>query len=93
MDEGIFITVTDDEGASFRLEVLGEVEYGQDVYCVFLPADMSEDDPDYGFVILQVVEADGGIEYDSVDDEETLQKVYALYMEELYAEEDEEAGE
>lgn len=90
MDEGIFISITDEEGSTFRLEVLGEVEFGSDVYGVFLPADMNEDDPDYGFVILQEIEADGGIEYASVDDEETLQKVYALFMEELYAEEDEE---
>ena len=90
MDEGIFISITDEEGATFRLEVLGEVEFGKDVYSIFLPADMSEDDPEYGFVILQVIEAEGGIEYASVDDEETLQKVYALFMEELYAEEEEE---
>ncbi len=90
MDEGIFISITDEDGVTFRLEVLGEVEFGANVYSVFLPADMNEDDPDYGFVILQVIEADGGIEYASVDDEETLQKVYALFMEELYAEEDEE---
>ncbi len=93
MDEGVFISITDEEGATFRLEVLGEVEFGTDVYNVFLPADMDENDPDYGFVILKVIEVDGGIEYVSVDDEETLQKVYALYMEELYAEEDEEEAE
>ena len=90
MDEGIFISITDEEGVTFRLEVLGEVEFGKDVYSIFLPADMKEDDPDYGFVILQVIESEGGIEYASVDDEETLQKVYALFMEELYAEEEEE---
>lgn len=88
MDEGYFISITDEEGATFRLEVLGEVEFGTEVYNVFLPADMDENDPDYGFVILKVIEVDGGIEYVSVDDEETLQKVYALYMEELYAEEE-----
>lgn len=93
MDEGYFISLTDDEGATFKLEVLGEVEFGEDVYGVFLPADMDEEDPDYGFVILQAIENGGEIEYASVDDEETLQKVYALYMEEVFAEEDEEDGE
>ena len=90
MDEGIFISLTDEEGQNFKLEVLGEVEFGEDVYGIFLPADMDENDPDYGFVILKVVENGGEVEYDSVDDEETLQKVYAIYMEELYAEEDAE---
>ncbi len=88
MDEGYFISLTDDDGANFKLEVLGEVEFGADVYGVFLPADMDEEDPDYGFVILQVIENGGEIEYASVDDEETLQKVYAIYMEEVFNEEE-----
>lgn len=91
MDEGYFISLTDEEGATFKLEVLGEVEFGEDVYGVFLPADMDEEDPDYGFVILKVEERGGEVEYASVDDEETLQKVYAIYMEEVFAEEEEEA--
>ena len=90
MEEGYFISLTDDEGQNFKLEVLGEVEFGADVYGVFLPADMDEEDPDYGFVILKVIENGGEIEYASVDDEETLQKVYALYMEEVFADEDED---
>ncbi|MBR5491013.1 MAG: DUF1292 domain-containing protein [Oscillospiraceae bacterium] len=93
MDEGIFISLTDDEGATFKLEVLGEVEFGEDVYGVFLPTDMDEDDPDYGFVILQVIDNGGEVEYASVDDEEKLQKVYAIYMEEVFADEEEEEEE
>lgn len=92
MDEGYFISLTDDEGANYRLEVLGEVEFGADVYGVFLPADMDENDPDYGFVILKVIENGGEVEYASVDDDETLQKVYAIYMEEVFAEEEEDEG-
>lgn len=89
MDEGYFIDLTDDEGNSFRLEVLGEVEYENDTYVVFLPADMDENDPDYGFVILKANENSGEIVYDSVDDDELLQKVYAIYMEEVFNAEDE----
>lgn len=93
MDEGYFISLTDEEGSTFKLEVLGEVEFGEDVYGVFLPADMDEEDPDYGFVILKVEERGDEVEYASVDDEETLQKVYAIYMEEVFAEEDAEEAE
>ena len=80
MQEGYFINLTDDEGNSFDLEVVGEVEYEGGTYVVFLPADMSEDDPDYGFIILKSVEENGEESFDSVDDDETLEKVYALYM-------------
>lgn len=88
MDEGYFIDLTDDEGNSFKLEVLGEVEYEDETYVVFLPADMDENDPDYGFVILKSVDVGGEENFDSVDDEETLQKVYALYMEKVFADEE-----
>lgn len=93
MDESYFIDLTDDEGNSFRLEVLGEVEYEGETYVVFLPADMDEDDPDYGFVILKSVDVGGEESFDSVDDEEKLQKVYALYMENIFSDEEEPDGE
>ncbi|MBQ2619069.1 MAG: DUF1292 domain-containing protein [Oscillospiraceae bacterium] len=82
--------MTDEEGNNFRLEVVGEVEFEGELYRVFLPTDMDEDDPDYGFIILKSSMNGDEELLDSVDDEETLEKVYALYMEELF---DEEADE
>jgi len=89
MDEAIFIEITDDTGETFKLEIIGEVEYEGENFVVFLPADMEEDDPDYGFVILKSTEVDGEEQFDSVDDEELLDKIYALYMSEVFADEDE----
>lgn len=89
-NEGIFVDMTDEEGNNFRLEVVGEVEFENELYRVFLPTDMDEDDPDYGFIILKSSMNGDEELLDSVDDEETLEKVYALYMEELF---DEEADE
>lgn len=88
-DEGIFVDMTDEEGNNFRLEVVGEVEFEGELYRVFLPTDMDEDDPDYGFIILRSSMNGDEELLDSVDDEETLEKVYALYMEELFDEEEE----
>ena len=66
------------------------MEYEGELYRVFLPTDMDEDDPDYGFIILKSV-MDGDEELlDSVDDEELLEKVYAIYMEEVFSDEEEE---
>lgn len=89
-NEGIFVDMTDEEGNNFRLEVVGEVEFEGELYRVFLPTDMDEDDPDYGFIILKSSMNGDEELLDSVDDEETLEKVYALYMEELFDEEDDE---
>ena len=89
-EEGFFVDITDEEGNNFKLEIVGEVEYEDALYRVFLPTDIEEDDPDYGFIILKCAEVDGEEMLDSVDDEELLEKVYSVFMEELFNEEDEE---
>ena len=83
-EEGYFVDLTDEEGNNFRLEIVGDVEYEDALYRVFLPTDIDEDDPDYGFIILKCTEVDGEEMLDSVDDEELLEKVYAVFMEELF---------
>ena len=92
-EEGYFVDITDEEGNNFKLEIVGDVEYEDALYRVFLPTDMDEDDPDYGFIILKCTEVDGEEMLDSVDDEELLEKVYAVFMEELFDEEEEEEEE
>lgn len=84
-----FITLTDDEGNSFELEHLDTLEVEGETYMAFLPADMNEDDEDYGIIILKVVEEDGEELLGSVDDEDELNRVYDRFMEILFAEEDE----
>ena len=90
-----YITIEDDEGNEFELEHLSTLEFEGEEYMVFLPADMDEDDPDYGFIILRVEEADGEEQFVSVDDEDLLQRVYEYYMENIFSDEEEEneAGE
>ncbi len=89
-EEGYFVDITDEEGNNFKLEIVGDVEFEDELYRVFLPTDIDEQDPDYGFIILKCTQVDGEEMLDSVDDEELLEKVYAVYMEELFDEEDEE---
>ena len=83
-----FITITDDEGNEFELELLDTMEFEGETYSAFLPADMDEDDPDYGIIILKVIEEDGEELFGSVDDEDELQRVYDHFMEILFADED-----
>ena len=88
-----YITIEDDDGNEFELEHLSTLEFEGDEYMVFLPADMDEDDPDYGFIILQVEEADGEEQFVSVDDEEKLQRIYDYYMETIFTEDEEDVPE
>ena len=84
-----FITIIDDDGQEFELEVLDSMDYNGESYVAFLPADMDEKDPDYGMIILRSVLDDNGDElFESIDDEEQLQDVYEHFMVLLFDDED-----
>ncbi len=78
-----YITVTDDDGNEFELELLDSIEFEGSAYTVFLPANidsMDTQDPDYGFIILKNIEENGEELFGSVDDEDELNRVYEYYM-------------
>lgn len=86
-----YLTIEDEEGNEFELEILNEFElYGQD-YLAALPADMDEDDPDFGIILLKIMEENGEELFGSIDDDDELDKVYNYYMEEIFADEDEDS--
>lgn len=85
-----FITVTDEEGQEFELEHLGTIEHSGQAYMAFLPAEMDEDDEDFGMIILKVIEENGEELLADVDDQAELNAVYELFMEQLFQEEDED---
>lgn len=85
-----FISVTDEDGNEFELEHLGTLEHNDITYMAFVPADMDEENEDYGMIILQVVTVDGEELLADVDDAALLNQVYDQFMEELFAEDDED---
>lgn len=92
--EGELVTIEDEDGNEFELEHIDSLEYDGEDYSLFLPANTDPDDPDYGFIILRE-EYDGGTQelaYNSVDDEELLVRVYDLFMEKLFGDEDSDEG-
>ncbi len=86
-----FVTIVDDDGQEFELELLDTMDYNGKTYTAFLPADMAEDDPDYGMIILRSQLDESGEElYESIDDEDELNDVYEHFMVLLFDDEDEE---
>lgn len=84
-----FITIIDDDGAEFELEVLDTMDYKGQSFTAFLPADMDEDDPDYGIIILRCVTDENGDElFESIDDDDELQNVYEHFSRILFDDED-----
>ena len=84
-----FITIIDDDGAEFELEVLDTMDYNNQTFVAFLPADMDENDPDYGIIILRSVLDENGEElFESIDDEDELQDVNEHFSRILFDDED-----
>lgn len=84
-----FMTIVDEDGTEFELEVLSTLEYNGCTYLAVIPAG-SEEEQDLEVSILKSVEEDGEPLLCAIEDEEELQAVYDLIMEELYAEDEDE---
>ena len=80
-----FITITDEDGNEFEVEVLSTVEYNGASYMAVIPAN-GEDDLRLEVSILKSVEEDGEPLLCAIDDEAELQAVYDLVMDSLYDE-------
>lgn len=86
---GDIITIVDDDGQEFELELLDTMDYNGQTFSAFVPADMAEDDPDYGMIILREVQDENGETlFESIDDEDELQDVYEHFMILLFDDED-----
>ena len=84
-----FMTIVDEDGTEFELEVLSTLEYNGETYLAVTLADGEEyDNPEVS--ILKSVEEDGEPILAAIEDEEELEAVYSLIMDQLYEEDDEE---
>ena len=89
---GYFITIADEDGNEFDLELLDTIDLDGESYSVFVPADienMDVNDPDYGLIFLRNREENGEEYFDSIDDDDELNRVYEAYQTILDAEEEE----
>ena len=84
-----FITIVDDDGQEYELEVLSTLEYDGNTYMAVIPAADSLEELQLEVSILKSIEEDGEPILCAIEDEEELQAVYDLIMDELYEEEEE----
>ena len=85
-----FITIVDEDGTQYELEVLTSLEYNGFSYLAVIPA--ADGDPeiaDYQISILKSVDEDGEEVLCAIEDESELEAVNDLIMAQLYEEEDE----
>lgn len=81
-----FITIVDEEGTEYELEVLTTLEYNGNTYMAVIPADDGSDSLDLEVSIFKSIEEDGEPILCVIEDEAELQAVYDLIMDSLYAE-------
>ena len=85
-----YITIVDEDGEEFELEVLMSMEYNGATYQAVIPAVDADEEADLEVSILKNVEEDGEIILCAIEDEQELQAVYNLVMEAMYEEDEEE---
>lgn len=84
-----FITIADEDGTEFELEVLSTLEYDGGTYLAVIPAGESMEELELEVTILKSIEEDGEPILCAIEDEEELRAVYDLIMDSLYEEEEE----
>ena len=83
-----FMTIVDEDGTEYELEVLSTLEYNGCTYLAVIPA--GNEDEQMEVSILKSMEEDGESILCAIEDEAELESVYQLIMDALYDEEDEE---
>ena len=85
-----FITIVDEDGVEYELEVLTTLEWNGSSYMAVIPAGENKDEFELEVSILKSVEEDGESILTAIEDEAELQAVYDLIMDSPYEEEDDE---
>jgi uncharacterized protein YrzB (UPF0473 family) len=84
-----YMTIVDEDGTEYELEVLTTMEYNGCTYLAVVPADDSEGaEIKYEVSILKSVEEDGESILCAIEDDQELETVERLIMDQLYEDED-----
>lgn len=95
------ITVTDEDGNEFELEMVDTLEHNGITYYALFPTvpedeetgepmDVDADDEEFGLVIMKVIEENGEEILSTPDTDEELDEIYNLFMERFFEEEEEQ---
>ncbi len=84
-----FMTIVDEDGTEFELEVLASVEYNGMTYLAVIPATDDTEKQDLEVSILKSTEEDGEPMLLAIEDQQELETVYGLIMDQLYDEDEE----
>jgi len=84
---GDFVSITDEDGNEFELELLDALIHNDVCYHAFIPADTDDEAEELEIIILKAIEEDGEELLALPDSEEEAEMVYALFMERIFSDE------
>ena len=84
------ITITDEDGVEYVLEVLATLEAEGSVYYALVPVTENDEEEDLEVSILKAVEENGEEILCAIEDEEELERIYGIMMDEIFEEDGEE---
>ena len=85
------ITITDEDGVEYILEILATMEFEGSVYYALVPVNSDDDEEeDLEVSILKGVEENGEEILCAIEDEDELERVYEAMMNEMFAEDEDE---
>ena len=86
-----YMTIVDEDGQEFELEILTTMDYNGFTYLAVIPAGTDPEEESLEVSILKSVEEeDGDSILCAIEDEGELEAVYSLIMDQLYEEAEEE---
>ena len=85
-----YMTIVDEDGEEFELEILTSMEWNGCTYLAVIPAGMDDDQESLEVSILKSEEEDGESVLCAIEDQQELETVYELIMQQLYEEDSDE---
>lgn len=75
-DDDILL-LTDEDGEDIPFQIIDTLELHGDNYAIMMPLD---DDEDESIFIFRITEDDEGPQYEQIEDEDLLQRVFDVYQ-------------
>lgn len=85
-----FLSIVDEDGVEYELEVLSTLDYNGETYLAVVPADQADGDSLEVSILKSTDDEHGEPMLCAVEDERELEAVYAQIMQQLYEEDDSE---
>lgn len=92
MNDSTFITITDEDGVEFEMEILDEIEMDGQLYYALVNAETTDEETEE-VVILKVATEDGEEVLVTPEDDDEAERAFQLFMDRIWTEDEEAAAE